>query len=101
MRIWTGRLKLLVASLLTFITNQPSLLRSYPSYILYLLRPVQLVFAYDVEEAVLQAMERGKMHVWTNVETKAICMKHGLGVRGAKAELMERVKVHFQRLYGV
>ena len=39
------------------------------------------------------------MHEWTNVEFKAICRKHGLSVRGAKGELMERVKVHFQRLY--
>ena len=59
----------------------------------------QLLFAYDVDEAVLQAMERGGMHEWTNVEFKAICRKHGLIVRGAKGELMERVKVHFQQLY--
>ena len=58
----------------------------------------QLVSAYDVDEAVLQAMERGKIHDWIDVEFKAICRKHGLSVRGAKSELMERVKVHFQRL---
>ena len=28
----------------------------------------QLVFKYDVDEAVLRAMERGKLHEWTNVE---------------------------------
>ena len=55
----------------------------------------QLVFAYDVDEAVLQAMERGTMHEWTVVEFRTICRHHGLSVRGAKGELMERVKGHF------
>mmetsp|Transcript_99400 Transcript_99400/g.167556 ORF Transcript_99400/g.167556 Transcript_99400/m.167556 type:complete len:375 (+) Transcript_99400:1-1125(+) len=59
----------------------------------------QLVFRYDVDEAVLNAMERGRLHEWTKVEFKAICRKHGLSVRGGKGELMERVRVHFQRLY--
>ena len=59
----------------------------------------QLVFRYDVDEAVLNAMERGRLHEWTNVEFKAICRKHGLSVRGGKGELTERVRVHFQRLY--
>ena len=59
----------------------------------------QLVFAYDVDEAVLKAMEGGKLHDWTKVEFKAICRKHGLSVNEGKGELMERVKVHFQRLY--
>ena len=59
----------------------------------------QLVFAYDVDEAVLQAMERGKLHEWTKVEFKAISRKHGLSVSGGKGELTERVRVHFRRLY--
>ena len=59
----------------------------------------QLVFRYDLDEAVLNAMERGRLHEWTKVEFKAICRKHGLSVRGGKGELMERVRVHFQRLY--
>ena len=59
----------------------------------------QLVFAYDVDEAVLKAMEREKLHDSTKVEFKAICRKHGLSVSGGKGELMERVRVHFQRLY--
>ena len=59
----------------------------------------QLVFRYDVDEAVLNAMERGRLHEWTKVEFKAICRKHGLSVGGGKGELMERVRVHFQRLY--
>ena len=59
----------------------------------------QLVFAYDVDEAVLKAMERGKLHDWTKVEFKAICRKQGLSVSRGEGELMERVKVHFQRLY--
>ena len=59
----------------------------------------QLVFAYDVDEAVLKAMERGGLHEWTKVEFKAISRKHGLSVSGGKGELMERVRVHFQRLY--
>ena len=62
-------------------------------------RGSQMVFAYDVDEAVLKAMERGKLHEWTKVEFKAICRKHGLSVSGGKGELMERVRVHFQRLY--
>ena len=62
-------------------------------------RAAQLVFAYDVDEAVLKAMERGKLHDWTKVEFKAICRKHGLSVNGGKGELMERVRVHFQRLH--
>ena len=59
----------------------------------------QLVFRYDVDEAVLSAMERGRLHEWTKVEFQAICRKHGLSVRGGKGELMERVRVHFHRLY--
>ena len=62
-------------------------------------RAAQLVFAYDVDEAVLKATERGKLHEWTEVEFKAISRKHGLSVSGGKGELMERVRVHFQRLY--
>ena len=60
-------------------------------------RASQLVFAYDVDEVVLQIMERGRMHEWTNVEFKTIRKKHGLSVRGAKGGLVERVKVHFQQ----
>ena len=56
----------------------------------------QLVFAYDVDEAVLQAMERGNLHEWTKVEFKAICRKHVLSVNGPKGELRECVRVHFQ-----
>ena len=56
----------------------------------------QLVFAYDVDEAVLKAMERGKLHEWIKVEFKAISRNHGLSVSGGKGELMERVRVHFQ-----
>ena len=33
------------------------------------------------------------------VEFKAISRKHGLSVSRRKGELMERVRVHFQRLY--
>ena len=44
-------------------------------------------------------MERGRLHEWTKVEFKAISRKHGLSVSGGKGELMERVRVHFQRLY--
>ena len=57
------------------------------------------MFAYDSDEAVLKAMERGKLHEWTKVEFKAVCRKHGLSVNGGKGELMERVRVHLQRLY--
>ena len=45
----------------------------------------------------LKAMERGRLHEWTKVEFKAISRKHGLS--GGKGELMERVRVHFKRLY--
>ena len=44
-------------------------------------------------------MERGKLHEWTKVEFKTICRKHGLGVNGGEGELMEHVRVSFQRLY--
>ena len=54
----------------------------------------QFVFAYDVDEAVLKAMERGNMHDSTKVEFKAICRKHCLSVNGGKAELMEHVRVY-------
>ena len=54
--------------------------------------------AYDVDEAVLKAMERVQLHEWTKVEFKAISRKHGLSVSGGKGELMERVGVHFHRL---
>ena len=59
----------------------------------------QLVFMYDVDEAVVKAMERGSMHEWTHIEFKAICRRHGLSVKGAKGELMQCVKSHFHRLY--
>ena len=49
----------------------------------------QLVFKYDVDEASLRAMERGKLHEWT----------HGLSVRGAKGDLMGRVTAHFKQVY--
>ena len=60
---------------------------------------LQLVFAYDVHEAVLKALERGKWHEWTKVEFKAISRKHGLRFSGGKGEILECVRVHFQRLY--
>ena len=44
-------------------------------------------------------MERGRLHEWTKVEFKAISRKHGLSVSRGKGELMEHVRVHFQRLY--
>ena len=59
----------------------------------------QLVFRYDVGAAMLKAMERGRLHEWTKVEFKAISRKYGLSVNEGKGELMERVRVHFQRLY--
>ena len=59
----------------------------------------QLVFKYDVDEVVLRAIERGRLHEWIVVVFGAICRKHGLSVRGRKSELMERVKVHFEGLY--
>ena len=52
----------------------------------------QVVFGYDVDEAVLKAMESGWLHEWTKVEFKAISRKHGLGVSVGKGELMERVR---------
>ena len=64
---------------------------SYPSS--------HLVFMYDLDEVVVKAMERGSMHEWSHIEWKAICRRHGLGVKGAKGEVMERVKSHFQELY--
>ena len=54
---------------------------------------------YDVDDAVVKAMKRGRMHEWTHIEFKAICRRHGLSVKGAKGELMQRVKAHFHRLY--
>ena len=57
------------------------------------------MFVYDVDEAVLKATERGKLHEWTKIELEAISRKHGLSVSGGKGELMERVRVHFQRFY--
>ena len=61
----------------------------------------QFVFKYDVDEAVLRAMERGKLHEWTNVEFCAICKNHGLSVRGAKGDLMGQVTAHFPQMYQV
>ena len=61
-------------------------------------RAAQLVFRYDVDEAVLNAMGRGRLHEWTQVEFKAICRKHGLSVGGGKGELMGHVRMHFHRL---
>ena len=49
--------------------------------------PAQLVFAYDVDEAVLKAMESGRLHEWTKVEFKAISRKHGLSVSGGRVSL--------------
>ena len=58
----------------------------------------QLVFKCDGDEAVLRAIERGRLHKWTIVEFRAICRKHDLSVRGGESEPIERVKVHFQGL---
>ena len=60
---------------------------------------ILLNFKYHVDEAMLKAMETGRMHEWTNSEFLRICRKHGLSVKGAKGDLMERVRVHFQRVY--
>ena len=79
-----------VASCSSFDLRNPSAFPSTSSNL-----AAQLVFAYDVDEAVLKAMERGRLHEWTKVEFKAISRKHGLSVSGGKGELMERVRVHF------
>ena len=55
----------------------------------------QLVFMYDMDEVLVKAMKRGGMHEWTHIELKAFCRRHGLSVKGAKAELMWRVEPHF------
>ena len=60
---------------------------------------LQWVCRYDVDKAVLRAMERGKIHELNVDEFRAICRMHDLSVRRRKSELMERVKVHFQGLY--
>ena len=44
-------------------------------------------FRYDVDQAVLNAMERGRLHEWTKVEFNAICRKHGLSVGGGRVSL--------------
>ena len=59
----------------------------------------QLVFMYDVDEAVVKALERCRMHEWTHVEFKAICRRHSWSVKGPKGELLQRVKAHFHPLY--
>ena len=64
-------------------------------------RASQLVFMYDVDAAVVKAMERGRMHEWTHLEFKAICRRHGLSVKGAKVGLMQHVKAHFHRVHQV
>ena len=43
-------------------------------------RASQLMFMYEVDEAVVKAMDRGSMHEWTRIEFKAICRRHGLSV---------------------
>ena len=83
-----------VASSSSFDLRKPSVVRSTSSN-----PATQLTLRYDVDEAVLKAMERGRLHQWNKVEFKAISRKHGLRVSGGKGELMERVRVHFQRLY--
>ena len=59
----------------------------------------QLVFMYDVDEAVVKAMQRGGMHEWTHIQFKAICRRHGLSVKGVKGELMQCVHSHFHQMY--
>ena len=54
---------------------------------------------YDVDEAMVKAMQRGSMHEWTHIEFKAICRRHDLSVKGTKGELMQRVQSHFQQVY--
>ena len=60
---------------------------------------LELVFKYDVDEAVLKAIESARLHEWAVVEFKAICRKDDWPVRGTKDELMQCVKVPFQGLY--
>ena len=83
-----------VASSSSFDLRKPSAVPSASSN-----PAAQLVFAYDVNEAVLKAMERRKLRECTKVEFNAISRKHGLSVSGGKGEPMERVKMHFQRVY--
>ena len=59
----------------------------------------QFVFMYDVDEAVVKAMQRGSMHEWTHIEFEAICRRHDLSVKRTKGELMQRVESHFQQVY--
>ena len=66
-----------VASSSSSYVRNPSAVPSTPSN-----PAAQLVFAYDVDEAVLKAMDRGKLHEWTEVEFKAISRKQGLSVSG-------------------
>ena len=33
------------------------------------------------------------------IEFRSICRKHGLSAKGAQGDLIERVRVHFQRTY--
>ena len=56
---------------------------------------LQLVFMYDVDEAVVKAMQRGSLHEWTHIGFKAICRRHDLTVKGTKGELMQCVQSHF------
>ena len=41
-------------------------------------------FMYDVDKAVLAAMDKNEMHNWTCVELRSICRKHGIAVSGSK-----------------
>ena len=54
---------------------------------------------YDMDEVAVKTMERGRMREWTHIEFKAICRRHYLSVKGAKGELMQRVKAHSHHLY--
>ena len=41
----------------------------------------------------------GRMHECSYVEFRSICRKYRLSVKGARGDLIERVRVQFQRVY--
>ena len=56
-------------------------------------------FLYNVDDAILKALQWNTLHEWTVREFEAICRKDELPVHGNKAELFNRVKTHFHQLY--
>ena len=59
-----------------------------------------LEFQYDVESAVANAVQNGRLGEWTCIKLRSIRLKFDLSTRGAKALLVQRISSHLAPTQG-